>query len=338
MDQATGRYSIWEITLTFDNNTQKNKLGFMSRLGTGGMSTTKTRVPFTPELGELKTKIIGWWDASWHTCQGGDTNLTEWKDRSGSGHHLTVPTTRSGADLKIGSDGINNLPAMSTDRGGRTGGFFLDSATDQDALDPGANDQFFCSIVLRESGAIKNSGASYIMTNGSTAGGGGWTFLWIGSSSGIDINIGVSFYNGSLTQSLIWNSAGYPNPASTNCIFTVHGDGDDVRLRWNGQTLPPTGGTTQDTHDTAEKFSIGCFTALDGSGSATFEGRMSECIYGTGTSTNELNDVEAYLANKYGVTLHSGHQYGSSGSLNGQIPNATLKRPVSSRSRMRTRR
>ena len=302
------------------------------------MSTTKVRVPFTPELGELKTKIIGWWDASWHSCQGGDTRIAEWKDRSGSGLHLTPPPTRVGADLKVGSDGINNLPAMQTDVANRTGGFHYASTTDQDALDAAEDEPFFCSIVLRESAAIANDGGGYIISNGSTFGGGGWVFLWIGQASGADINIALQFYNGAFVQNYVWNTLGLPNPASVDCIFTVHGNGSVVKIRWNGQTLQPTSGSTQAEHDSNEKFSLGCNTTLSGPGVQTFEGRFSECIYGTGTTTSEVNDVEAYLANKYGVTLFSGHQYGSQGSSNSQIPNATMKRPVSSRSRMRTRR
>ena len=306
-------------------------------MGSGNMSTSKRNVPFSPELGELKTKIIAWWDASWHSCQGGGTNVTEWKDRSGSGHHLTVPATRSGADLKVGSDGINSLPAMSTDRGSRTGGFFLDTATDQDALDPGANDTFFCSLVVRESGAIANSGASYIVANGGAATS-GWAFLWVGNASGVDINIGISYYDGSTSGTTIWNSAGLPDPAAGPCIFTIHGTGSVVKIRWNGQTLAPQSGSTQAAHDTTEEFTIGCAITTEDTGSFTFEGRYAECIYGTGTSINELNDVEAYLANKYGVTLHSTHQYGSSGSASGQIPKAIINRPTRVRSVMRTRR
>ena len=302
------------------------------------MSTSKPGVPFSPELGELKTKIIGWWDASWHTCQGGDTRITEWKDRSGSGFHLTPPPTRVGADLKIGSDGINNLPAMQTDVDSRTGGFHYASTTDQDALDAAEDEPFFCSIVLRESGAIANSGGGYIVTNGSTFGGGGWVFLWIGNTSGIDVNVALQFYNGQFVQNYIWNNTGLPNPASANCIFTVYGNGSVVKIRWNGQVLQPTSGSTQAEHDSNEKFSLGCVTTLAGNGTSTFEGRFSECIYGTGIASSEVNDVEAYLASKYGVTLHSGHQYGSSGSKNGQIPTATINRPTRVRSVMRTRR
>ena len=344
MDQATGRYSIWEIVLTFSNTQTRGprkSTSFTRSLGSGNMSTSKRGVPFSPELGELKTKIIAWWDASWHLCQGGGTNVTEWKDRSGSGHHLTVPATRSGADLKVGSDGISNLPAMSTDRGSgaggsKTGGFFLDTATDQDALDPGANDTFFCSLVVRESGAIANP-LSYIVANGGAATS-GWAFLWVGTASGVDINIGVSYYDGSQTASTLWSTAGLQDPAAGPCIFTIHGDGNVVRIRWNGQTLNPLSGSAQAAHDTGEEFSIGCAITSADTGSNTFEGRYAECIYGSGTTINELNDVEAYLANKYGVTLHSGHQFGSSGSKNGQIPTATINRPTGVRSVMRTRR
>jgi hypothetical protein len=243
---------------------------------------------WTPDAIISSVKI--WYDADdAATITLNGSNVSQWSDKSGSNWHASNAT--SSTQPVYATNAINGKPTLT---------FFYDQLTASSAYLTGTGYQGFIitymdstSTAYARATSFNKSGNYNDFSN---------TFSWLPTfrNNGAVVNTMQNTFNPSNA------SISYGQPFLHTSVLPT---GTGLYHRLNGGTIPGTG-VTSTSLDTTLGLRLGNANNVN---PEWYHGGISEVVFTSGLSQADIENVEGYLAWKWGLALAPGHPYALDG-------------------------
>jgi hypothetical protein len=240
-------------------------------------------IPWSPS--EIST--VAWWDASdTSTIEHTLNTVSQWKDKSGNGVNLTIPSNSVAPTTNTRT--LNNLNVMEyagTDSGLVNNSFSFDRT----------NQDFLISFMLNiDSSAVNVQHFLFHLTNATSAG----KRMMVRSTNS---NTGIQVYGGDGTTNKVFGASGLSLRGSNSLITIKLDSSASSFIRLNGAEEA----SGDSGNHPFNRFKLG----TNENGAFAVEGFFAECV--AYTDDTMVERIEGYLAHKWGQdsSLDSGHAY-----------------------------